>query len=227
MIAGLGALAALAPEGTVIATFTKATYLRFPSGVLALTDVPGALHICGADRSGLEKGDRFTTPPSWRPGLVAWQGALPAASAVDAEQVWAVARHSALLKGPYLPTWRAASETGDLTAACRLLGGLGPGLTPSGDDALAGMLLAARLQRPGDEDDLVRLADTVATHEISLAFLRWAARGQSVEPVHRLLLGDPRAGAELLALGHTSGADLALGLTTLWPRSHGSTLSGG
>ena len=227
MIAGLGALAALAPEGTVIATFPKATYLRFPLGVLALTDVPGALHICGADRSGLGKGDRFTTPPSWYPRLVAWRGALPAADDVSTEQVWAVARHSALLQAPYMAKWRAACQARDLVAACRLLGGLGPGLTPSGDDALAGMLLAARLQRPGDEEYLVSLAETVATHEISLAFLRWAARGQSVEAVHRLLLGDGRAGGELLALGHTSGADLALGLMSLWPKGRALAPLGG
>ncbi|MDQ1426756.1 MAG: hypothetical protein QOK39_232, partial [Acidimicrobiaceae bacterium] len=110
-------------------------------------------------------------------------------------------------------------------------GGLGPGLTPSGDDTLAGILLAARLRRPEAEDHLVALAKTVATHEISRAFLLWAARGQSIEPVHRLLAGDATAARDLAAFGHTSGADLALGLryglTAPWQERLGSAPVGG
>jgi hypothetical protein len=64
------------------------------------------------------------------------------------------------------------------------------------------------------------VVDTVKTHEIARAFLRWAAQGQSIEPVHRCLWalskGDgvlvDLALRDLLAYGQSSGADLALGL---------------
>jgi hypothetical protein len=123
-----------------------------------------------------------------------------------------LARQSALLAEPLRARWEEASARHDLASVGRLLGGLGPGLTPSGDDALAGIFLATRLRGPETERHLVDLATRVDTHEISRAFLTWAARGHSIEPVHRLLAGDGSAAADLLAVGHTSGADLALGL---------------
>ena len=110
---------------------------------------------------------------------------------------------------------------GDLAGVARAIGGLGPGLTPAGDDTLAGILLIARA-RGGEaaEDGLVAVARGVATTSVASAFLEWAARGQTVEPAHDLLVaiaaGDaPAAAAHLSALlriGHTSGADLAYGL---------------
>ncbi len=64
------------------------------------------------------------------------------------------------------------------------------------------------------------VADGVRTTSVARAFLHWAARGQSIEPVHDLLAalaaGDWDAAAAdigvLGGLGHTSGADLAYGL---------------
>jgi hypothetical protein len=112
-------------------------------------------------------------------------------------------------------------EQGDLEAAGHLLGGLGPGLTPSGDDALAGILLAARFRwGSGAQEPLMRIAAAVRTHDIARAFLLWAARGQSIRPLHRcvtaLASGDRVAAAAavgaLAAYGHHSGADLGLGL---------------
>lgn len=227
MIAGVGAVEALdsAPAAAVIATFAKAAYLRFPGGVVALT-APGVyrgpLHLSSPiDPLSLKVGATFVVPHEWRETLTVWRGGTPDLDAFDVRQLVPIARHSALLTPQYRDRWRAASEQDDLSAAARLLGGLGPGLTPSGDDALAGMFLATRLRWPDREDDLVALARQVATHEISRAFLGWAARGQSIEPVHRLLGGDVAAGAELAACGQTSGADLALGLamglTRPWP----------
>ena len=101
----------------------------------------------------------------------------------------------------------------DLPELAAYLGGRGPGLTPAGDDCLAGLFLVAHLTG----SDVTALADTVPTNDISLAFLHWAARGQSIEPVHRLLMSGDRASADralddLLRFGHSSGADLALGL---------------
>lgn len=218
---GLGAYRAIesSPFGTVIAAFDRAVYLRLANRVVALTapSVPlGPLHVrLPRAPAGLGVGDTFHVPDEWRYRPTIWTGQLPDRSTIGADvlrALGAVACHSPLLAPPLARRWRAASRARDLAQACQLLGGLGPGLTPSGDDALAGMLLAARLHRPEAEDDLVALADGVETHEISRAFLHWAARGQSVEPVHRLLAGDATAGADLLANGHSSGADLALGL---------------
>ncbi len=112
-------------------------------------------------------------------------------------------------------------DHGDLAGVARAIGGLGPGLTPAGDDTLAGILLVSRvLAGDAAEDGLVAVADGVRTTSVARAFLHWAARGQSVEPVHDLLAalaaGDGPAAAVHLAvlgeLGHSSGADLAYGL---------------
>jgi hypothetical protein len=98
------------------------------------------------------------------------------------------------------------------------LAGLGPGLTPSGDDVLAGILLVASLTGRFSPSQLRAAADTDRTHDISRSFLRWAANGHSIEPVHDLLFavaaGRPTHQAEqaVAAIGATSGHDLLLGL---------------
>jgi hypothetical protein len=224
MGAGAAAATSASAAGTVIACFGKAAYVHFPGGIVALTrpSVPlGPLHVSSTfDFAQLTAGDRFVVPDHWRHDPEIWRGELPDANAVEPQLWTTVARRSALLSGPLFHRWEAAARETDLAAVCRLLGGLGPGFTPSGDDALAGILLAARIRRPDTEERLVALADHVDTHEIARAFLVWAARGQSIAPVHRLLAGDTAAAADLLAFGHTSGADLALGL---W---HGLTSPG-
>jgi hypothetical protein len=98
--------------------------------------------------------------------------------------------------------------------------GRGPGLTPSGDDLLAGLLLGARaFGQPMDE--LAALIDELApvrTTALSARLLRHAGAGECVREVAALVaaLPDPRrrdpAIAALLALGHTSGAALGRGL---------------
>ena len=109
--------------------------------------------------------------------------------------------------------------------------GLGPGLTPAGDDLLAGLLVACAQLRetPGAADvtaTAARLGDAVgvrastATTALSAALLRHAAAGRAAGPVLRLLdalVGRtplPAALAGLLAVGHTSGHDTARGVLT-------------
>ena len=100
------------------------------------------------------------------------------------------------------------------------LGGRGPGLTPEGDDVLAGMLLAVRAARgPAAEPGLRAVAASVRTTEPAAAFLAWAARGQCIEPAHDWLTaadGAARLRAErrLRAVGASSGAALVRGLRT-------------
>jgi hypothetical protein len=119
---------------------------------------------------------------------------------------------------------------GEVMVAAERLVGLGPGLTPSGDDVLAGLLVALRaLGRAAGVDRTVLLADRLAeavvrdaetrTTAISAALLHCAATGATcpeVTAVLRALTGhgppEPALTA-LCRLGHTSGADLAQGLS--------------
>ncbi|MFC4009741.1 DUF2877 domain-containing protein [Nonomuraea purpurea] len=113
---------------------------------------------------------------------------------------------------------------GAVTAAERLVG-LGPGLTPSGDDVLAGLLVT--LRHLGSERARW-LADWLAatvtfdartrTTPISATLLHCAARGEASPEVIGVLRGI--AGSQPLQpallrlhrLGHTSGSDLAQGI---------------
>ncbi|AQX15794.1 MULTISPECIES: oxamate carbamoyltransferase subunit AllH family protein [Tessaracoccus] len=107
-------------------------------------------------------------------------------------------------------------------AATRLLG-LGHGLTPSGDDWLAGFVLVAHHapDRLGTAtaavDDAARPGTTV---DVSLSILTNALQGRAIDPLHRLLAaltrpagtGIDEALAALADVGHSSGTDMALGL---------------
>ncbi|GGO18870.1 hypothetical protein GCM10010116_37980 [Microbispora rosea subsp. aerata] len=122
----------------------------------------------------------------------------------------------------------AGSLLESITAAERLIG-LGPGLTPSGDDMLAGLLVALRhLGAAAGAPRAVWLADWLAaavtydartrTTPISATLLHCAARGETSPEVTGVLRGvaghQPLEPAlrRLLGLGHTSGADLAWGV---------------
>lgn len=92
-----------------------------------------------------------------------------------------------------LEAW-LASPRGRLSAASRIaaaLVGLGPGLTPSGDDFLAGCLVALRATgRAGRADELwsaIAARGSDATNDISRAHLRAAARGRLGADLHELL----------------------------------------
>ncbi|HEY5828348.1 MAG TPA: DUF2877 domain-containing protein [Hyphomicrobiaceae bacterium] len=101
--------------------------------------------------------------------------------------------------------------------------GLGPGLTPSGDDVLCGALVA--LHAVGRADALGLLARAIdkaapaATSRLSGAFLRAAAEGLGAEPLHETICELLSGRAESLArhlealghIGHTSGWDALAG----------------
>jgi hypothetical protein len=121
--------------------------------------------------------------------------------------------------------------------------GLGVGLTPSGDDYLAGFTAGLRAAGAGDDDigaaALSELCDTIesaaaATNEISASLLRGAARGFYHEGLLATATGiasDDRREAlaaleGALAMGHSSGADMMTGffhgLALLLPGGNGS-----
>lgn len=94
--------------------------------------------------------------------------------------------------------------------------GLGPGLTPAGDDFLGGAMLAWRCR--GDHaraDRLTRLVLPLAatrTSRISRAHLHAAADGEGHAALHRVLSRRDAASLHALAaIGHTSGWDALAG----------------
>jgi hypothetical protein len=125
---------------------------------------------------------------------------------------------------------RWSLSRGDCDAAvrhARSLLGLGPGLTPSGDDFLVGLFAVLNVARsPAPEwrslgKHTLDGADAL-TNAISLAALREAADGRvresMVELLRQMMLGTS-AGiaapmARVLAIGSTSGADIVAGMVS-------------
>ncbi|GBE14638.1 hypothetical protein BMS3Abin14_00684 [bacterium BMS3Abin14] len=106
--------------------------------------------------------------------------------------------------------------------------GLGPGLTPSGDDLVGGMMLA--LHSLGQAAVVRSMSAAVAkiiterTHPISAAHLRTAMEGMGSEAAHRVmntihsgnLNGFPDVLKEIEKIGHTSGWDMLAGIVIVY-----------
>jgi hypothetical protein len=229
--------------GRVRAVFGRALYLQVPGGlvVLVTTQEPrGPLHVRVASLPAVVAGcpvrvdlDSFwigdhgfrLDAPIWSPRLP------PAASLV---RVRGQARRWLPEAGPALDVGSTrhaplhadavtALRRGDLRSFAATVGGRGPGLTPVGDDMLAGVLLVACAMwsgwgttswARGQGRHLAR------TNDIARAFLVCAARGRCIEPVHSLLTGlasgDQLAVSsaleDLRRFGSSSGAALVLGV---------------
>ena len=121
----------------------------------------------------------------------------------------------------------AAGDAESAVASASQLAGLGGGLTPSGDDFIIGAMYGVRLvaDMAWAEDVSRRMAESAGqkTVRISQAWLEAAARGEASMTWHRLcaavLDGDPermqRTTQDLLAVGHTSGADALTGFLSV------------
>jgi hypothetical protein len=106
--------------------------------------------------------------------------------------------------------------------AANALIGLGPGLTPAGDDFVGGALIALHAAGRGSVADRIaawalELAES-GTGKISRAHLRCAAAGEGHEALHAFLRAIhkgqraiDRALAALSRIGHSSGRDAAAG----------------
>jgi hypothetical protein len=116
------------------------------------------------------------------------------------------------------PALIAADE--HLSRVVDVLVGLGPGLTPAGDDVLAGALVA--LAAAGDCERREALAAAVRlrrhrTTAVSRAFLDHAATGHAIPELARYVValargrGDGRVVQDLERVGASSGAALAAG----------------
>lgn len=134
---------------------------------------------------------------------------------------------------------RAAVRRNDLTAALRAgqrMIGLGPGLTPAGDDLLCGVLAGLTLlghpQATRLGAGILALAPGRTT-DLSLALIRHATLGQvnsELGAVIQALAGTGRlhgALERLFAVGHTSGIALGLGLSAAVDLTNRSTRSRG
>lgn len=102
--------------------------------------------------------------------------------------------------------------------AAAALVGRGEGLTPAGDDVLAGFLVAAHAYRlPAPDARAVAAGSRGRTTRLSAALLRHAVAGESVPELTDLLLAldgrhdVPAATDALLRIGHSSGTALAMG----------------
>lgn len=124
----------------------------------------------------------------------------------------------------------ALAEDVDLALACaQQMIGLGPGLTPSGDDVLSGVLLTLHLagRAAGSCTEwLQRVSVGISamapgrTSLVSSTQLHLAARGEADEVTGRaitaILWGEPDLSASveaLLEVGSTSGSDILVGIS--------------
>jgi hypothetical protein len=222
--------------GTVVGTFRHGFYVQVDGRAYAVAGpsvAPGPIHLI------------LESPPATAPeGLtVRLDGGLLCSTQ------WRIGLTSAPVHTPFMPgpatlrqavpylgemldrltvppdlrsSWeqvRRAVAAGDLLRVRALLEGRGGGLTPTGDDVLSGVLLV-HAWRGGDRVSLGRLAEEAATTNLSRSFLVWAARGQSIAPVHDLVAsaaledvsGFHEAFATVSAIGGSSGIALLWGI---------------
>ncbi|GAB6984895.1 oxamate carbamoyltransferase subunit AllH family protein [Nocardioides pyridinolyticus] len=222
--------------GTVVGAFRHGFYVQADGRLYAVAGPsvpPGPIHLI------------LGSPPvSALEGLTVWlDGGLLCSTA------WRIALTSAPVYAPVMPgpttlgtaapylgqmldrltvppdlrsSWdqvRQAVAAGDLLRIRALLEGRGGGLTPTGDDVLSGVLLV-HAWKGGDRHRLGRVAEEAATTNLSRSFLGWAARGQSIAPVHDLMAhaaqqdvpGFEEAFATVSAIGGSSGIALLWGI---------------
>lgn len=142
---------------------------------------------------------------------------------------------------PFEPAYARALEEycsrGELPGLIRILG-LGKGLTPSGDDALTGLLAGMDLLRDAKESIVAERRELASlllpeleegTSVFSASILVAAVEGQYAEPILDLLdevaredvtlASLDRACAALLAIGHDSGGSILDGVRASFKRA--------
>lgn len=247
----------------VLAAFPAAAYLATEDGVFTLVAADGIQHpnavvltTATADRplTGLPVGQLGTVGAGTvevgaiRATITRWFDPVPHLRATTPALLagkLAVARSQLLARtgsdghdlGSQIDDVAEALRRGDAAAVvadARAVVGAGPGLTPAGDDVLAGLLAAVVTLAPAvvpaaAEALLATVADAGhdvvvhardATTAVSAELLAHAVRGEVAAPAAALLhaFTGRRALAPaldaLLAVGATSGRDLAYGLLT-------------
>jgi len=212
--AGGAALAALrAGPPTVFASFERSCYVETNPGIACLGGQGLGLGPLNAVV------DNFKAPAIGDIVSIDLKSCLP----------WSPAAPSALKNIPISeipesiegPAKRFLAWLQDEGPAPDKLIGLGPGLTPAGDDFAGGAMIALRAFGNGaTADRIAAWALPLAkknTNRISRAHLECAAAGEGHEFLHGLLssLGDENSSLKFLKrlaeVGHTSGLDAAAG----------------
>lgn len=218
-------------EGDVCAVFRRSFYLRTDTGRYACVGEHslgnGPLNVRVTGFSLPRIGERVTVSlaaaDTWRPRIHLGLSDLEALKALARSRLpreglgcLIVGAHNAL-SGHAQPALDALGRwlVGNALAnEAEALIGLGPGLTPSGDDYLAGMLVALRVSGRGMQaEGLWRWLQPrleARTSALSAAHLTAAAAGEAHEALHAVLGGEPDLEA-LGAVGHTSGWDALAG----------------
>lgn len=235
---GRFAQAALAAcgEARLIAVFERSGYVETPLGLACVGKIGcGPLNaIVDVFPAGLAVGDAlwidvrraFLWKPRTAPGWNARSVAGSLGRLRDAAHSLLPGAGFGYLLGEWcaqppavaaLARW-LAEPTGIPSDAGGLIG-LGPGLTPAGDDLIGGALCA--LHAAGRGEIAARLAlwalplARTGTNRISQAHLACAAQGTCGEAVNdaivALLSGEPPDLARIDAVGHTSGWDALAG----------------
>lgn len=86
----------------------------------------------------------------------------------------------------FFPNIKRLLSQGQLTDVILCLQGRGAGLTPCGDDMLAGIFLYQTWATKQDPH-LLHTINTLKTTDLSKAFLNWAVKGYSIQPIHDLI----------------------------------------
>lgn len=217
--------------GKVIGVFSAGFYALFGESLIAVANLAiprGPVHLTVAGRvprpvegSALSLTPRqLSTEAGWisLDSAAHWQPAPLAPGQLDAACT-TLARIISPVPTDLVRIWPSVEESmlsGRIETAIELLEGRGEGLTPTGDDVLAGLILLDALR---GRDHQARVL-TIRTNRVSKTFLHWAARGQSIEPVHDLLqhaaMGSgphmERATSTITAMGATSGRALLAGI---------------
>ena len=248
------ALEATGGVARVVAALTASTYMDASGEVIWLGPHDSALHPRAMLALAIPFLDSATVVVEanhlepWRPPRIAGQGvACLSPSAID---VLAALRRRDWIEGqpgglgvllvgrkPDFPLDGALGAVSAVARACDRgspagleaaaipLLGLGPGLTPAGDDFVGGVLFAQAILRradPGWAAAAARLVEAARdrTHRISAALLTDLAAGEGHEPLHDLVAAlseraqdqARRAVARLARLGHSSGWDMLAGV---------------
>ena len=255
-VVGIGPTACyieIADENRAVLPLLRPNAVQLPTGVRIGAAGGWPAHVgdpVAIGAAGIELGHWLITPArSWRPpqvrtapgldpqrALAVLTGAWP----VSASWVDAVDPREVALGGWFGPTPSLAARAALHAAVLALAGdspvpgatltslvGLGPGLTPSGDDAIAGCLLTLRLL--GRLGRLRQIADELPAHlaattSLSGSLLTAAADGYAAPQLVELLAAIGAFGPStphtrwrrlveaVLAIGHSSGADLLTGV---------------
>jgi len=251
-----GLLAGARTPPTLIAALSRSLYLDVAGEILWLGPPGSTLHARAMIADTAVADARGDAVPRIDISLArAWEPvALPTGVAADvmARAAGELARavvpldrpqgFGPLLAGarPSFPLERAADDASAFLSACaageastaaamaeRLLG-LGPGLTPAGDDLVGGALFARRTLADAGADEVapwqaaaetIRAQATGRTHRISAALLGDLVDGEGYAPLHELAValacGNASlardAAARLIRIGHSSGWDLLAG----------------